>query len=217
MKAAIMRIDPTIQIIDITHEITAQDVMEAAYVLRSSVQYFPAGTVHLVVVDPGVGTDRKGVAIRSGVHRFVGPDNGVFSLVLDGQPPDELVELDRSQFWRTNSPSRTFHGRDIFAPVAAHLACGRTIRDVGTPIGHLQRLHWALPITDEQGIQGWVQHIDRFGNCITNITRKAFEESRRGRNMKCFVGNGILREVANTWRSVSRSCCSTVQTVWRSL
>lgn len=203
MKAAVARIDPSIHIIDVTHEIAPHDVMEAAYVLRSSVPYFPPGTVHLVVVDPGVGTDRRCVALRSGDQRFVGPDNGIFSLVLDGRRPDELVELDRSQFWRTNSPSRTFHGRDIFAPVAAHLASGRSIRDVGTPIEALERLHWALPITDEQGIQGWVLHVDHFGNCVTNISRKAFEECRRGRNMKCFVGNCILREVSTTYGEVT--------------
>ncbi|MDX1429827.1 MAG: SAM-dependent chlorinase/fluorinase, partial [Rhodothermales bacterium] len=113
MKAAIMRIDPAIQIVDITHQVAPQDVMEAAYILRSSVAYFPSGTVHLVVVDPGVGTDRRGVAVRQGEHRFVGPDNGIFSLLLNGEPPDELVQLDRSQYWRTSSPSRTFHGRDV--------------------------------------------------------------------------------------------------------
>lgn len=203
MKGVIARIDPDVRIVDVTHEIAPQDVMEAAYVLRGVVPHYPGGTVHLVVVDPGVGSKRRCVALRKGDQRFVGPDNGIFSLLLDGEAPDELVELDRAQFWRTNSPSRTFHGRDIFAPVAAHLASGRTIRDVGGPIDALERLHWALPINDDQGIQGWVVHIDHFGNCITNISRKAFEANRRGRDMKCFVGNGILRDVATTYGDVA--------------
>lgn len=203
MKGVIARIDPQIRTIDVTHEIAPQDVMEAAYVLRRVVPYYPAGTVHLVVVDPGVGSDRRCVALRKGDHRFVGPDNGIFSLLLDDGSPDELVQLDRAQYWRTNSPSRTFHGRDIFAPVAAHLASGRSIRDVGSPVEALERLHWALPINDEQGIQGWVVHVDHFGNCITNISRQSFEENRRGRTMKCFVGNGILRDVATTYGDVA--------------
>jgi len=203
MKGVIAGIDPDVRVIDVTHGISPQDVMEAAYVLRVAVRHYPPGTVHLVVVDPGVGTKRRCVALRKGDQRFVGPDNGLFSLLLDGNVPDELVELDRAQFWRTNSPSRTFHGRDIFAPVAAHLASGRSLRDVGTPIDQLERLHWALPIHDEQGIQGWVVHVDHFGNCITNIPRKAFEANRRGRNMKCFVGNGILRDVVTTYGDVA--------------
>ncbi len=203
MKGVIAAIDPHVRVVDVTHDVAPQDVMDAAYVLRRTVPYYPPGTVHLVVVDPGVGSSRRCVALRKGDQRFVGPDNGVFSLLLDGEKPDELVELDRAQYWRTNSPSRTFHGRDIFAPVAAHLASGRTIRDVGTSIESLERLHWALPIHDEQGIQGWVVHIDHFGNCVTNITRQAFEQNRRGRDMKCFVGNGILRDVATTFGDVA--------------
>ncbi len=203
MKGVIARIAPDVRVVDVTHDITPQDVMEAAYVLRGVVPHFPSQTVHLVVVDPGVGSKRRCVAVRKKDQRFVGPDNGIFSLLLDGEAPDELVELDRAQFWRTNSPSRTFHGRDIFAPVAAHLATGRAIRDVGSPVEALERLQWALPIHDEQGIQGWVVHIDHFGNCITNISRQTFEVSRRGRDMKCFVGNGILRDVATTYGDVA--------------
>jgi S-adenosylmethionine hydrolase len=203
MKGVIASIDPGVRVIDVTHDIAPQDVMEAAYVLRLAVPHYPPGTVHLVVVDPGVGTKRRCVALRKGDQKFVGPDNGIFSLLLNGETPDELVELDRAQYWRTNSPSRTFHGRDIFAPVSAHLASGRAIRDVGTSIDALDRLQWALPIHDEQGIQGWVVHIDHFGNCITNISRQAFEQNRRGRTMKCFVGNGILRDVVTTYGDVA--------------
>lgn len=199
MKGTMLSIHPAIRFIDITHNITPQDVMEAAFVLTEAAPYFPEGTIHLVVVDPGVGTARRPVALRQGRHTFVGPDNGLFALLLDGELPDELVVLDRPEFWRTPDISDTFHGRDVFAPVAAHLAAGRTLAELGSPIESLKRLHWALPIDDDQGVQGWVVHVDRFGNCITNIPRPLFDRQRNGRQVKCFVGNAILESVHTTY------------------
>lgn len=199
MKGTILSIHPASRLVDITHDISPQDVMEAAFVLRQAVPYFPAGTIHLVVVDPGVGTERRAVALRSGGHTFVGPDNGLFPLLLDGTVPDALVVLDRPEHWRTNDPRTTFHGRDVFAPVAAHLAAGRTLHEVGTPTTTLTPLHWALPIDDTQGIRGWVVHVDHFGNCITNIPQALFERQRQRRALKCFVGNAILATVHPTY------------------
>jgi S-adenosylmethionine hydrolase len=171
-------------------------------VLREAVPYLPSPCVHLVVVDPGVGTDRRAVALRRGDRWFVGPDNGVFTLLLDGEVPDEVVVLDKPAFWRVPSPSTTFHGRDIFAPVAAHLAAGRRLDEVGTPIDALQQMHWALPIPDAQGIRGWVVHVDRFGNCITNISEALLTERRADRPMKCFVGSAILNHLHPTYGHV---------------
>ncbi len=199
MKGVILGMVPEARLVDITHTIDAFDVMEAAYILRNAVEFFPAGTVHLAVVDPGVGSGRRPVAVRSGERWFVGPDNGLFSLVLYGQAVDERVVLDRPAFWRTPSPSATFHGRDVFAPVAAHILRGTPLGELGTPIEALKPLHWALPIDDQQGIQGWVVHVDRFGNGITNITRTLFEDRRRGRAVKCYVGSTILAHVACTY------------------
>lgn len=199
MKGVILSIHPAARLIDITHEVTPQDVMEAAFVLRQAVPFFPAGTVHLVVVDPGVGTRRRPLALRHGGHCFVGPDNGLFALLLDVAAPDELVVLDRPAFWRAPEACDTFHGRDIFAPVAAHLAAGRALAEVGTPAEALQPLHWALPIDDAQGIRGWIVHVDHFGNCVTNIPRPQFEHRRNGRPLKCFAGNAILTQVHPTY------------------
>ena len=199
MKGVILTINPMVRLIDISHEITPHDVMEAAFVLRQAVPFFPEETVHLVVVDPGVGTERPLVALRHGSRYFVGPDNGLFTLLLEEQTPDELVVLDRPAFWRIPDPSTTFHGRDVFAPVAAHLASGRTLAEVGTPVEALQPLHWALPIDDSQGIRGWIVHIDHFGNCVTNIPHALFEKRRAGRTLKCYVGNAILNEVYTTY------------------
>lgn len=203
MKGTILRINPSVQMVDITHEIAPQDIMEAAFVLRDVVPYFPAGTTHLVVVDPGVGTERRPVAVLSGGHRFVGPDNGIFSLLLADGEPDMAVVLDRKSCWLTENPNNTFHGRDIFAPVAAHLASGLSLTEVGTLIDSLTRLRWAQPLIDQEGMQGWVVHIDRFGNSISNISSSCFNEAARGRCFKCYVGNTILNALSTTFADVS--------------
>jgi S-adenosylmethionine hydrolase len=203
MKGTILSINPSLRMVDITHQIHPQDIMEAAFVLRAAAPCFPPGTVHLVVVDPGVGTERTPVAVAHGGQFFVGPDNGLFSLVLDGTLPEAVVALDHPAYWRTPAPSTTFHGRDIFAPVAAHLAAGRSLAELGSERTALTPLHWALPIADDQGIQGWVVHVDHYGNCITNITATLFDERRRGRPMKCFAGSALLAEVRPTYASVA--------------
>lgn len=203
MKGVILSIHPAATFVDVSHEIAPQDVMEAAFVLRDAAPHFPPGTVHLVVVDPGVGSSRRAVALCHGGQIFVGPDNGLFTLLAGSREPDRLVVLDKPDFWRTPVASATFHGRDIFAPVAAHLAGGRTLDEVGSPGQVLEPLHWALPIADEQGIQGWVVHVDHFGNCITNIPRELFERHRAGRGVKCYVGTTIISGLETTYADVA--------------
>lgn len=212
MKGTMLSIVPDARLVDVTHEISPQDVMESAFVLKSAYPFFPDGSVHLVVVDPGVGTDRRAVALRHDGHWFVGPDNGVFPLVLDGQPPEEVVELDDPDAWRTDSPSTTFHGRDIFSPAAAHLAAGRSLADVGSFIDTLEPLQWARPITDDDTVQGWIVHVDHFGNCVTNVRRSTVAEAL-GLNgapsaeqlppVDAYVGNTILESVRSTYGEVA--------------
>jgi len=177
MKGTMQSICPAVRFLDVTHEISPQDVMEAAFVLRSARPYFPDDVVHLVVVDPGVGTDRRAIALRAEGQWFVGPDNGVFPLILDQASPEAMVELDDPTFWRSASPSTTFHGRDIFAPAAAHLAAGRSVAELGSPIDTLEPLQWARPTTAAGTVQGWIVHVDHFGNCITNIPRTTLAEA----------------------------------------
>lgn len=208
MKGTILDICPEARLVDITHEINPQDVMETAFVLRESIPYFPDQAVHLVVVDPGVGTERRPVALRHGNRWFVGPDNGVFPLVLDDEEPDEIVELDDPSAWRTEDPSTTFHGRDIFAPAAAHLAAGRSLAGIGSPIDELEPLRWALPITDAEGVRGWIIHVDRFGNCITNITKDTLQSSQSNPGaldsaFKCFVGSSSFTSIEPTYGAVA--------------
>ena len=227
MKGAMLSIHPDARFVDVTHAVSPQDVMEAAFVLNSAAPYFPDGSVHLVVVDPGVGTDRRAVAVRSNGHWYVGPDNGVFPLIIGTETPEAAVELDDPSAWRTDEPSTTFHGRDIFAPAAAHLARGADLADIGTPIDSLQPLRWALPISDEYTVQGWVVHVDRFGNCITNIRRetiaRALDPDRRvpvpsedaaPRNedepvldelpaLKGYAGSSVLKGLRSTYGEVA--------------
>ncbi len=195
MKGTMLSIHADARLVDVTHQIDPQDVMEAAFVLNTAVPYTPEGSVHLVVVDPGVGTERRAVAVKSDGHWYVGPDNGVFPLVIGTETPERAVELDNPSAWRTDAPSATFHGRDIFAPAAAHLDRGASLTDLGTPIDSLEPLRWALPMTDEYTVQGWVVHVDRFGNCITNIRRETLARAVDDRPVPAPSPNAQRQEV----------------------
>lgn len=168
MKGVILGITTAVQLVDISHEITPQDIRQGSFVLRNAVPYFPAGTVHLAVVDPGVGSRRRPLLVTTPRASFVGPDNGLFTFALE-QPAAQAWALDRPQYWLPVI-SRTFHGRDIFAPVAAHLARGVPPEELGSPVSDAVRLQPLLP--QQQGnhhIVGHVIHVDRFGNLITNV------------------------------------------------
>ncbi|MDX1438763.1 MAG: SAM-dependent chlorinase/fluorinase [Rubricoccaceae bacterium] len=204
MKGVMLQIDSRLRFVDITHNVDAQDVMGAAFVLNQAIPHFPAGAVHLVVVDPDVGGNQKPIAARIGNSFFVGRDNGLLALLLRDRKPELLVALDNSAYWRTSSPSKTFHGRDIFAPVAAHIASGKKLTQVGTPLEEFQKLHWAHPLADEEGIQGFVVHIDHFGNCITNIAGSTLEGNSRSKNAKCYVGSAILQGIQSTYGDVQQ-------------
>jgi S-adenosyl-L-methionine hydrolase (adenosine-forming) len=197
MKAVILGINPGVRLVDISHEIEPQDVMAGAWVVRSAVDFFPEGTVHLVVVDPGVGTDRNPVALELDGQLFVGPDNGIFSLI-SSQKSCSVYKLTNREFWR-NSTSHTFHGRDIFAPVAAHLANDVPLGQLGEPLEELVTYRWATPIADKAGIQGWVVHIDHFGNLISNIPEELIRDTIGMRRMKIYVGNTIIHEIVPSY------------------
>ncbi len=170
MKGVILGLCPDARLVDLSHDIAAQNVAQAAYVLAAAAPYFPAGTIHLAVVDPGVGSDRRPLVVQTDRAFCVGPDNGLFS-PFQAEPGARSWALDRPEFWRaTRQVSRTFHGRDIFAPVAAHLARGVLPEQMGRPISDPVRLPLAEPIRHPDGhITGQVIYTDRFGNLITNV------------------------------------------------
>jgi S-adenosyl-L-methionine hydrolase (adenosine-forming) len=172
MHGVIYRIAPDAQITDISHLVHPQNVREGSLILNRSYPFFPDGTIHVIVVDPGVGTARRPIAARIGSHTFVCPDNGLITLALeqaekDGAPV-EIVHLDQPRFWREEI-SHVFHGRDIFSPVAAHLANGVPLSELGSPISDPVRLRLPEPELHQNRWSGEVTAVDHFGNLSTNF------------------------------------------------
>ena len=170
MKGVILSIDPTAVIVDITHDIPPQGISEAAFTLRACYPCFPAGTIFVVVIDPGVGSERRAILAEAGGYYFIAPDNGLLSFVLDDTA--RVFEIVNREF-ATADVSSTFHGRDIFAPAAAHLSRGADPTQLGPSISDLQRIPAARPERiSAREIDGRIIHIDRFGNLVTNLTRE---------------------------------------------
>ena len=171
MKGVIAKINPRLSVIDLSHNIPPQDLIAARFALLNAYRYFPDNTVYVAVVDPGVGSDRRGVAIQFSQGFLVGPDNGIFTGILDASPGIKAVELNNSKYWLTPNPSQTFHGRDIFAPVGAHLAEGVALESLGEAISLESLVTLPLPALQvtETSITGCIQYCDRFGNLISNI------------------------------------------------
>ncbi len=174
MKGVILGIAPEARLVDVSHLVGPQDVRSAAFILFTSYSYFPPQTVHLAVVDPGVGTRRLAVAVRTPSCFLVGPDNGIFSLVLGKESSWEARSIENPEFY-LQPPCPTFHGRDIFAPVAARLAMGTPFEILGPPC-LLEISQWSSPVREKAAIRGEVIHIDRFGNAVTSVSRRDLEE-----------------------------------------
>ena len=174
MKGVIWGIAPDVKIADVSQEISPQNIYEAAYVINRQAYYFPENTIHVVVVDPGVGTTRRPIAAQIGSQRFVGPDNGVFTPAYERAErenwPVKIVHTNKPEYWLPKI-SNIFHGRDIFSPVAAHWAAGVALEDLGAVIDDPIRVSLPRPQQTENGLVGEVIHIDHFGNVISNIHR----------------------------------------------
>jgi hypothetical protein len=200
MKGVMLSIAPHARLIDISHEITHQSIQEGAFVLRSAYEFFPPGTVHLVVVDPGVGSERRAVAVQAGKHLFVAPDNGVLVYVLRREKEVEAVSLTNLAYWREEI-SETFHGRDIFAPVAAHLARGVPLRDLGEPIDELVQVELSVPQRRGEGaIIGHVIHVDGFGNAVTDIPASMLQ----GGHWRVVAGDARIGGLSSTYALVAK-------------
>jgi S-adenosylmethionine hydrolase len=170
LKGIIYKVAPDARITDLTHEVPSFDVREGAFLLGRAIRQFPAGTIFVTVVDPGVGTSRKAVAVRTSRGKvLVGPDNGLMSRVCDEEGPCVAHELTERRFWRDASTSTTFHGRDIFGPVAAHLSRGVALESLGPRVPELVRLGSTRAQRDGDAVVGEITHVDVYGNCSTNI------------------------------------------------
>ena len=211
VKGAILSVNPQAVIADITHEIPPQDIEAAAFTLLATYKTFPVGTIHVAVVDPGVGSARRPIVVKAGGQFFVGPDNGIFTYIYDREQAHQVFHVTRGKYFRT-STSTTFHGRDIFAPVAAALSNGVAPEDLGPLIDDEIRLQASLTpeVLKNGDVKGRIIHIDRFGNCITNLTRDFFNARKHGtlvikgktiRNLRDFYSDAHKNELFAIWGS----------------
>jgi S-adenosylmethionine hydrolase len=201
MKGVILGICPDVTLVDITHDVTPHDVFEAALQLAATYKYFPAGTVFLVVVDPGVGSARRGIAAEAGDYRFVAPDNGVLTTVLKETPPRKVVELSERRFARP-TVTRTFEGRDRFAPAAAWLAKGTQLSALGRVVSDYHHLDVPSAAAVDNALTGTVVHVDRFGNLVTNIDRRTFESFARQLPIRILVAGHAIDRLVSTYAEI---------------
>jgi len=195
MKGAVLASNPRAQVVDITHEIPAHDIEAGAFTLLASFEAFPAGTVHVAVVDPGVGSARRAVAVETRGHTFVGPDNGVFGYVYERVESFAVHQLTNENYFRKDV-STTFHGRDVFAPVAGALSRGVAAEELGPRLSDFVRLPFARPERRADGVlEGRVIHVDRFGNCVTNFTPRDIPVEPFGRGMRMKVGGFEIEQL----------------------
>ncbi|HEX5398940.1 MAG TPA: SAM-dependent chlorinase/fluorinase [Verrucomicrobiae bacterium] len=184
MKGVVLGINPHANVVDLTHEIPPGDIRAGAFALMAGCRYFPKGTVHVAVVDPGVGGPRRAIAVWTADYTFVGPDNGVLSWALARESIKTVRRIENTKYF-LEPVSRTFHGRDIFAPVGAHLSRGLAIQRLGHKVQDCIRLPWPRPTRSRGRIRGEIIYIDRFGNAITNIE---FKSSSNDHAVICEVG-----------------------------
>ena len=202
MKGVALGICPDAVFVDITHDIAPHDVLAAALELAASYRYFPAGTIFVVVVDPGVGSGRRAIAAEGGGCRFVAPDNGVLTAVFQQTPPKRVVELTERRYARP-TVSRTFEGRDRFAPAAAWLAKGIQLSALGRPVSDYQLIDIPVVLVGDEGIDGVVLRIDRFGNLVTNIDRKSFERLASSGDIEIEVGGHPVGRLVETYADIA--------------
>ena len=192
MKGVILSIHPEAKIVDISHQIQPQDVAQAALILQSAYRFFPDGTIHICVVDPGVGSGRSIVAVQTDRFRFLSPDNGLLGPLLSRERCESVVRVSNPDY-TLKTISRTFHGRDIFAPAGAHLARGVAIENLGPPINPKDLLRLSLPepvYTSDGTLTGTILTIDHFGNLISNITLEDIDKLIGSQTDKLIVSLG---------------------------
>jgi S-adenosylmethionine hydrolase len=192
MKGVILRINPQCTLIDITHGVRSQDIREGAFLLASACPYFPKGTIHISVVDPEVGGERRPILLETKNYFFIGPDNGLFTLAAKKDGIKQMVVLTRKKYFLPEV-SATFHGRDIFAPVAGHLSLGLTPLTFGKRTEHWVDLDIGQPELKRNQLVGEVIHIDAFGNLITNIDREGFSQFIQDRPFLIRAGKRAIK------------------------
>ena len=210
MKGVVLGICPEATLVDISHDVPPHDVLTGGLELAAAYRYFPAGTVFLAVVDPGVGSARRGLAAEAGDYRFVAPDNGVLTAVFSAAAPRRVVELTERRYARP-TVSRTFEGRDRFAPGAAWLAKGIQLTALGRPLSDYRSIEIPTPEVEEGRIAGEVLRVDKFGNLITNVDRKSFEGLCRSGAIQIEVGAESIGRLVETYADIgSEEVCALI-------
>ena len=210
MKGVILSINPSAVVIDVCHDVDPQDLIGAAYLINSFYRYFPKGTIHIVVVDPGVGGDRAIIAVELAGHFFLAPDNGALTLLMDENDVDTVIRVENPRYF-LSTVSHTFHGRDIFAPAASHLSKGVRIDQLGSALSPKDpvRLSISKPHLSEKGeLIGSVISIDRFGNCISNIDEsrlKEFIQTGPEKTLEIQVDKTVIKSLSQSYLNAARS------------
>ena len=195
VKGVIKRINPQAEIVDITHDIDSYDVLGAAFALNNFHRYFPKGTIHLAVVDPGVGSLREPILIRAKDFFFVGPDNGIFSFIYQREDLTDIIVISNKKYFLAE-PSSTFHARDIFAPVTAYVSLGIKTDEFGLPAKECMKFIIPQPEPEGKSLKGEIIHIDRFGNLITNIPADLLEKKK---NAQIIVGKRRIKKINRSY------------------
>ncbi|MBN1782964.1 SAM-dependent chlorinase/fluorinase [bacterium] len=195
MKGVVLGICPAAHVVDITHDIAPQDIEAAAFVLKGAFRWFPTGSVHCAVVDPGVGSDRAVLIVRAGEHLFTAPDNGILKYIF-AEFPDARVWRAGNQAYFLPDVSRTFHGRDIFAPVAAHLTNGVSPEKIGTETEDYIRGEIRRSVIKPDSIRGEIIWFDRFGNAVTNIHESALKAAA---GVTVRIGNRVIQGLSQSY------------------
>lgn len=203
MKGVIFRINPEARIVDITHEVEVHNVFDAAFVLAAVYRFFPRGSVHLVIVDPGVGSNRRPILIETEEYYFVGPDNGVFTFVSEFSEIKRIITISEPKYLLPRI-SDTFHGRDIFAPVAAYLTRGVDPGEFGSPLKKYKKLRIPRPRKKGKEILGEIIQIDKFGNLVSNITEESIGELLLGKGYQIIVGGRKISRLSSSYSGVKK-------------
>jgi len=201
MKGVILSINPDAKIIDITHQIPAGSIQEGGSIIKDSYKYFPSATVHIGVVDPGVGGKRRPIVVLVDNYFFIGPDNGLFSTIIESQRHPDVIHLNETKYWMPNISS-TFHGRDVFAPVAAHLSLGLNPFLMGEKIDNPTHIASPHPHKNNSDLVGEIIRVDHFGNLITNITREHLSQFPMSKGLIIKVGSLTLKKISPTYNDV---------------
>ena len=215
MKGVIFSINPDVKIVDITHAVSPFNVKEGAFLINDFYSYFPSKTVHLIVVDPGVGSRRRPIIAKTKKYFFVAPDNGILSYIYKKENDSEVYEIANSDYF-IKPVSQTFHGRDIFAPVAAHISKGVSCNKFGERIDDFTCITLNEPVIKKNIIIGEIVCIDRFGNLITNIARDNFESSllqSKGKKLEIKINNIRIRNISDSYASGTKN---TLGAIWGS-